>query len=124
MITLVGELLSGLVPLPVPASVYGMAIMFTLLATGVLKIKQIRDVAVLLIEVMAVMFVPSSVAIITLWPLASELLLAAGILVCLGTLLVMAITGHATQATQRLLATYAKRKTRTKGAERTGVAAV
>jgi holin-like protein len=102
-VTLTGEVLSRLVPLPVPASVYGMMLMFGLLATGLLKLKQVRDVALLLIEVMAVMFVPSSVMIVTLWPLAPELLLAAGLLICVGTLLVMTVTGHTTQAIQRLL---------------------
>jgi holin-like protein len=103
-VTLSGEVLSRVVPLPVPASVYGMTIMFVLLATGVLKARQVRDVATLLIEVMAIMFVPSSVMIMTLWPLAPELLIAAILLICVGTLLVMAVTGHAAQATQRLLA--------------------
>jgi holin-like protein len=101
-VALAGEICAEVIPLPVPASVYGMLLMLTLLFTGIIKIDQVRAAAVLMIEVMAVMFVPSTVAIINFWPLSPKLLLASVLLVFIATMLVMTVTGHTTQLIQRL----------------------
>ena len=41
-ISLIGELMNRLIPLPVPASIYGMAILFTALCTGIIKLSAVR----------------------------------------------------------------------------------
>ena len=61
-ISFIGELLS-LLPLPVPASVYGLLILLTCLFTGVIKLKDVEDVADWLILIMPVLFVPSAVSL-------------------------------------------------------------
>ena len=38
LISVIGELLKTLLPLPVPASVYGLGIMLVAMATGILKL--------------------------------------------------------------------------------------
>ena len=52
MISFVGEVLNYLIPIPVPASIYGMVIMLVLLTSGKLKLESVRDTAIFLIEVM------------------------------------------------------------------------
>ena len=42
-VTLAGELLSALVPLPIPAGVYGLVLMLVLLLTGALKLEQVEQ---------------------------------------------------------------------------------
>ena len=46
----VSELLKYLIPLPIPASIYGLIILFALLKSGALKLSQIEDVGGLLLE--------------------------------------------------------------------------
>ena len=43
-VTFAAELIKLLLPLPVPASIYGLIMLFLLLKTGVLKMRQVEDV--------------------------------------------------------------------------------
>ena len=43
-VSLLGELLRMLIPLPIPASVYGLVLMLILLMTGIIKLQQIKEV--------------------------------------------------------------------------------
>jgi holin-like protein len=89
------------VPLPVPASVWGLVIMLIALLTGVIKVAAVRDVAAILIEYMPLMFIPAAVGLIDVWPLPARLLIAAIAAIIVVTLIVMAVTGHAVQWVQR-----------------------
>ncbi|MDD7388892.1 MAG: CidA/LrgA family protein [Lachnospiraceae bacterium] len=62
-VTFAGELCSMMLPLPVPASVYGMLLMFLCLQSGVIKLSQIEDTADFLVSVMPVMFVAPCVSL-------------------------------------------------------------
>lgn len=42
-VSFLGEMLHSLLPLPVPASIYGLLILFMLLMTGILKLEQIEE---------------------------------------------------------------------------------
>ena len=44
LISVIGELLKTFLPLPVPASVYGLVIMLVALLTGILKLDQVSVV--------------------------------------------------------------------------------
>ena len=59
LISFIGELLHEVLPLPVPASVYGFAILFIGLLSGVIKLAHVKDTGKLLIEIMPVMFIPA-----------------------------------------------------------------
>ena len=61
LISFLGEALRALIPLPIPASVYGLVLMLAALITGVLKVEQVRGAAEFLIEIMPVMFIPAAV---------------------------------------------------------------
>ena len=45
LISFLGEALRALIPLPIPASVYGLVLMLAALITGVLKVEQVRGAA-------------------------------------------------------------------------------
>ena len=51
-VSLLGELLRMLIPLPIPASVYGLVLMLILLMIGIIKLQQIKEVSAFLIEIM------------------------------------------------------------------------
>ena len=59
-VTFAAELIKFLIPLPIPASIYGLILLFTLLKTGILKLSQIEDVGGLLLELMPLLLVPTS----------------------------------------------------------------
>ena len=67
LISAIGEGLHVLIPLPVPASVYGLVIMLIALGTHILKLEQVKEAAEFLIEIMPVMFIPAGVGLLTAW---------------------------------------------------------
>ena len=42
-ISFVGELLKHFLPLPIPASIYGMVLLFTGLKTGLIKLEAVKE---------------------------------------------------------------------------------
>ena len=98
LISFLGEILHMLIPLPVPASVYGLVLMLGALVTGVLKIGQVRETATFLIEIMPVMFIPAGVGLMESWPSLQPVWLPVIVITILTTILVMAVTGKVTQA--------------------------
>ena len=60
LLSFLGEVLKMFIPLPIPASVYGLVLMLVCLMTGVLKTSQVKDAAFFLIEIMPVMFIPAA----------------------------------------------------------------
>ena len=62
-LTFIVETFKELVPLPVPASVYGLVLMLLLLKFKILNISAIKDASKLLIETMPIMFIPAAVGL-------------------------------------------------------------
>ena len=67
LISAMGEALHVLIPLPVPASVYGLVIMLIALGTHIIRLEQVKEAAEFLIEIMPVMFIPAGVGLLTAW---------------------------------------------------------
>ena len=61
-VTFAAELIRLLLPLPVPASIYGLIMLFLLLKTGLLRLSQVEDVGNFLLEWMPLLLVPASVS--------------------------------------------------------------
>ena len=97
-VSLAGELLHELLPLPVPASIYGIVGMFVLLYTGLLKVDQIRETSAFLIEIMPVMFIPAAVGLINSWDVLKASWLSYITVTLVSTVAVMAVSGLVTQA--------------------------
>ena len=96
-ISLVGDLLNRLIPLPIPASIYGMVILFTALCTGVIKLSAVRETGKFLIYIMPMMFIPATVGLLESWSVMQEFLTAIIVISLVSTVLVMVFTGHITQ---------------------------
>ena len=105
-VTAIGELLSYLIPLPVPAAIYGLVLLFIALWTGLVKPAQIKEVSSFLISILTVFFVAPAVRILEYWgvigPFAAQI-----IVICvLSTYLVFAVSAL---VTQRLMKKEAKK---------------
>lgn len=98
LISFLGEALRALIPLPIPASVYGLVLMLAALITGVLKVEQVRGAAEFLIEIMPVMFIPAAVGLMTAWDALRPVCVPVLVITAATTVTVMAVTGRVTQA--------------------------
>lgn len=97
-VSLVGELLHELLPLPVPASIYGIVVMFIMLYTGLIRVEQVKETSSFLIEIMPVMFVPAAVGLINSWDVLKSHWLSYVTVTLVSTVIVMAVSGLVTQA--------------------------
>ena len=79
LISFIGELMNYYIPLPVPASIYGMIILFLCLSTGIIKLSDVKDAGKFLIEIMPLMFIPAGVGLIDSWGVLKPLLLVFGV---------------------------------------------
>ena len=92
LISAIGEGLHVLIPLPVPASVYGLVIMLIALGTHILKF---------LIEIMPVMFIPAGVGLLTAWGALKPVCVPIILITVITTVVVMVVTGRVTQTVIR-----------------------
>lgn len=96
-IACIGEILNHMLPLPIPASIYGLCILFICLVSGVIRLEQVKETANFLIEIMPVMFIPAAVGLLDIWDVLRPVLLPVMGITLLSTILVMAVTGIVTQ---------------------------
>ena len=96
-----GEVLHSLLPLPIPASIYGLALLLAALKGGLVKLEQVRAAAGFLVSLFPVLFVPSAAGIMELGPVLAENGLPVLLAVTLVTVLVMAAAGRGVQAVSR-----------------------
>lgn len=92
-----GEVLHAVLPLPFPAGIYGIVLLYAALSTGVLKVKHIKEVSTTLIAAMPVMFVPPAVGLMETWGSIRDVWPQYLLITILSTLAVMAAAGWMTQ---------------------------
>lgn len=95
--TLLGEALQRLIPLPIPASVYGLALLFTALCLKIVKVDQIKEVGGFLTSILPVLFVSPAVGIVDCWALIQPNLLTLVLLVLASTAITFGVAGKVTQ---------------------------
>lgn len=92
-----GELLHYILPLPIPASIYGIVLLFVALELKWVKVKDIRETSSFLIAVMPVMFIPAAVGLVDSWKSIGNSWLEYIIVTVLSTFVVMGVSGWITQ---------------------------
>ncbi len=97
IISFVGEVLKYLIPLPVPASIYGLVIMLVLLQTNLLPLESIKEAGLFLVEIMPVMFIPAAVGLMDSWGDLKPILVPFIVITFFVTVIVMVCGGHAAQ---------------------------
>lgn len=97
-VTCAGELLNRLIPLPISASVYGIILMFLCLEVHIIRLEDVRETGLFLVEIMPVMFIPAAVQMVDSWGLIRSSWLSYIVTTVLSTFAVMAVSGLITQA--------------------------
>ena len=95
--TLVGEALQRLIPLPIPASVYGLVLLFGALCLKIVKVEQVKDAGGFLASLLPLLFVSPMVGIAEEWELIAPQLLPIALLILGSTVLTFGISGSVTQ---------------------------
>ena len=99
-VSFVGEILHAVLPLPIPASIYGLVL--ALLMTGALKLDAVEDAGKFMIEIMPVMFIPAGVGLMESWGELKAVLVPVLVITLVSTIVVMIVSGRVTQAVIRL----------------------
>ena len=97
LFSFIGEVLNALIPLPVPASIYGLVLLFCSLTTGVIRLEAVEDMAKFLIEIMPLMFIPAIVGLMDSWDVLKRIAVPVFFTSVVSTILVMGISGVVTQ---------------------------
>ncbi len=93
MVSCIGELLNYLIPLPIPATIYGLIIMLGLLFFKIIPLSAVKETAEFLIEIMPVMFIPAGVGLMIYWPQLKKILIPVCVIIVISSLLVILVTG-------------------------------
>lgn len=96
-ISFLGEGIKALLPLPIPASIYGLLLLFLALELHILPIEAVRDVGKFLIEIMPLMFIPAAVGLLDAWDALRAICVPVTVIMVISTVAVMAVSGRVTQ---------------------------
>lgn len=97
LFSFLGEALKALLPLPVPASIYGLVLLFAALELGILKLSAVQETGKFLIEIMPVLFVPAGAGLIDSWEALRPICVPVVVIMIVSTVVVMVISGRVTQ---------------------------
>ncbi len=98
LISFIGEGLNYLIPAPIPASIYGMVILFVCLCTNIIKLDDVKDTGLFLIEIMPLMFIPAGVGLVKSWGVLKPLLIPVLVITVVSLVAVMGISGRVSQS--------------------------
>lgn len=96
-ITFLGEVLNLLLPFSVPASVYGLLLLFLALVSGLIKLEQVEKTADFFVNIMPVLFIAPAVSVMDTLPGLKGSIFAILLITVVTTVLVMAVTGLGAQ---------------------------
>ena len=87
----------AIIPLPIPASIYGLVIMLICLGTKFIKLDDVRNTSVFLIEIMPMMFIPVAVGLMTSWNTIKPNLIPYAVITVVSLVAVIGISGWSAQ---------------------------
>ena len=96
-VTFAGEALHFLLPLPVPASIYGLVLMLLCLCFKVFPLRAVEETGDFLIDLMPALFIPATVGVMAAWDVLQPVLLQVALITFLSLIVVMAVSGRVTQ---------------------------
>lgn len=97
LISLIGEALSHLIPLPIPASIYGVVLLFVCLETKIIPLSAVKETGLFLVSLLQIMFIPATVGLIDTWGVFAPNWLAYTVIIIVSTFAVMLLSGKVTQ---------------------------
>ena len=96
-VSFAGEVLKEIIPLNIPANIYGLIIMFAGLLTKVIKVSDVKETAGFLVKIMPLMFIPPGVGLMVSASALKNILVPFIIITISSTVIVMVVSGKVTQ---------------------------
>lgn len=96
-VSFLGEILKEVLPLPIPASIYGLVLLFLALELRIIKLEMIKEAAKFMVEIMPLMFIPAGVGLLQAWGILQRLLIPVLVITVVSTIVVMVVSGRVTQ---------------------------
>ena len=97
LFSLLGELCHLTIPIPIPASIYGMVLLFLSLALGLLKVDAVKETGSFLVSLLPLLFVVPTVGLMGCWELIRDNILQIAILIVVTTILTFGVSGLLTK---------------------------
>lgn len=97
LFSFLGELLHALLPWPIPASIYGMGLLFAALSLKLIRVEQVKDAGGFLVSFLPVLFVAPIVSLLDCWDQLKAHLLPIFLILIGSTVLCFAVSGRVTQ---------------------------
>ena len=101
LFSLLGELCHRMIPIPIPASIYGMVLLFLSLVLGLVKVEAVKETGSFLVSALPLLFVVPTVGLMGHWGLIREELLQITILIVVTTVLTFGVSGVLTKLFHR-----------------------
>ena len=97
LFTTLSELLHCLIPAPIPASIYGMVLVFAALSLKIIRVEAISDVGSFLVSILPVLIVAPLASLMDYWGAIKDDLLPIFLIIFASTVIVFALSGWVTQ---------------------------
>ena len=97
LFSFLGELLRSLIPLPIPASIYGMVLLFVALSLKIVKLEDIKSAGGFLTSLFPLLFVAPVVSLMDCWADIAPKLVSILFLLIISTLVCFFVAGRFTQ---------------------------
>ena len=97
LFSFLGELCRFLIPLTIPASIYGMVLLFAALALKIIRIESVRETGAFLPSILPLLFVAPTVRLMECWAEMRPVLVPLLVISLAVTILVFAVGGTVTQ---------------------------
>ena len=97
LFSFLGELCRYLIPYPIPASIYGMVLLFAALSLKIIKIESIREGGYFLTSCLPVLFVAPAVNLMDCWDQLRANWLPVVLIVVVSTVVTFGVAGMVTQ---------------------------
>jgi len=103
VISIIGEILSHFIPAPIPASIYGLILMFLALKFKIFPLSSVKETGKFLVDLMPITFIGPGVAIIESMDVLKAYWWQIILITVLSTFVVMIVTGFVSQTIMKLL---------------------
>ncbi|AMY06335.1 murein hydrolase transporter LrgA [Staphylococcus condimenti] len=97
VILLISKIIESFIPIPMPASVIGLVLMFIALSTGIIKLGEVEGVGSALTNNIGFLFVPAGVSVINSLGILSKSPILIISLIIISTILLLLCTGFVSQ---------------------------
>ena len=101
LFSFLGELCHSLIPAPIPASIYGLVLMFAALSLKIIRLDAVKEAGAFLTSFLPVLFVAPIVSLMDCWEVIAPNLLPIFVILILTTVACFLTSGWVTQAIVR-----------------------